>query len=91
MAKKPQKLVSPSSKASVPALMKEYAAGIINRDELSRAFIEDVEWDYRGITGDEIKGGNTWFTVYTSIGNGFTGEDFMEVAQAYEDAQVAKL
>lgn len=77
-------------KLHVQDLIKQYKINDISLDDLSKAFINDVEWDVRGITGNEIEGGNTWFVVYSAIDDKFTSEDFIKVAQDYEDADLKK-
>lgn len=78
------------SKVHVQDLVKQYKINDISLDELSNALINDVQWDVRGIMGNEIEGGNTWFVVYSAIDDKFTSEDFIKVAQDYEDADLKK-
>jgi hypothetical protein len=85
-----ERVATVKSKLHVQDLMKQYKINDISLDELSKAFINDVQWDVRGITGNEIEGGNTWFVVYSAIDDKFTSEDFVKVAQDYEDADLKK-
>jgi hypothetical protein len=79
-------------KVTVEGLLQEYFAGNITLDELSLAFINDVEWDYRGIDGDDITEGNIWFHVYDAVQQGkMSGEDYIKVANDYELAQLVKI
>lgn len=81
---------SVGGKLHVQDLVKQYKINDISLDELSQAFIQDVQWDVRGITGNEVEGGNTWFVIYSAIDDKFTSEDFIKVAQDYEDADLKK-
>lgn len=74
----------------VSILLDQYRDKAISLQELSRAFNEDVDWDYEWDypEGKTLKG-NTWLRVHEALTDGIlTGEAYLYVTQAYEDYQL---
>lgn len=74
----------------VTVLLDQYRDKSISLEELSRAFNEDVDWDYEWDypEGKTLKG-NTWLRVHDAFVNGILSrEDYLYVAQAYEEYQL---
>lgn len=71
---------------TVPNLLKIYSEDLISRDQLLDAFLHRVNWEYRGITGDnDWKSENTWATVWEANRKGvISSADYMFLVSQYE-------
>lgn len=78
-----------SHKETVPQLLDLYAKKRIDLNNLSQAFIKDVKWEYRGVTGDlDWKGTNVWSAVYEAYQRQvLSPSDYMYIVNEYEKAQ----
>lgn len=77
--------------ASVFSLLVKLSNKTITVDEISRAFIEDVVWDYQ--TNPDIRaiGSNLWEVVHKAMQNGvMTASEYIEITNKYEIAMYEK-
>lgn len=77
------------SNPKVPDLLKSYYEKTITLDELSDAFNTKVQWEYRGVenSNPNWSATNTWATVHDALGGFLSQDDYMVIAQNYEDYQ----
>jgi hypothetical protein len=73
--------------ASVFSLLVKLSNKTITVDEISRAFIEDVVWDYQTNPNSRAIGSNLWEVVYKAMKNGImTPAEYIQIANNYEQA-----
>lgn len=71
---------------TVPHLLELFKEDRISLDGLLDALVHRVNWEYRGITGDnDWSGVNTWATVWEACRKGtISHEEYLYLASEYE-------